>query len=81
MHTTFTNIKYIFYAGVRQQICWRTPCSIVKGTSQLKIMRTLDGSICQVHFKQQNNCTRALFTPKSPLQGDRDDHFLLEFAP
>ncbi len=24
---------------------------------------------------------RALFTPKSPLQGDRDDHFYLEVAP
>ncbi len=23
----------------------------------------------------------ALLTPKSPLQGDRDDHFHLEFAP
>ncbi len=40
-------------------------------------MRKLDRSLCQVHSKQLiNGHARALLTPKSSLQGDRDDHWI-----
>ncbi len=45
-------------------------------------LRKLDRSLYQVHSKRLNNGTHVPpFTPKSPLQGDRDDPFNLEFAP
>ncbi len=59
-------IRYIIYAGVHQWICWRTPCCVVMGTSQLKIMRKLRLSLCQVHSRRLHNGTHVPCSLQSP---------------
>ncbi len=57
-------MKCIFFY-VRQRICWCTPCCVVTGTSQLKIMRKLR-SLHQVHSKRLHNDTHVSCSLQSP---------------
>ncbi len=51
---------------LKQRICWCTPCNMVTGSSQLKIMRKLHRSLCQVHSKRLHNDTHVPCSLQSP---------------